>query len=694
MEVEGDSLISREFIGEDIPSSASARDKIRQQALAHKDYPAFLVSSDSVYGGIFIRTDFGIIPLENSDQNQLNVAQFKPTEMKEYAELMRAINQIITTADMADQLEFYPVGNPVIMSFFNDVISIEMEQILDIAVLIMLVILGVIFRSFAAALWSLAVIVVSILLTLGFMAWVGMDMDIMTTILLMLILIISIADTVHILSGYTFFRRNGRDHEQALNAVFSKSGFACLLTSVTTSLGLASLIFVNIPPVRNFGIAGAVGVMITFLVAMVLLPSLMDIWSPISKKQLLKLKEKPKASTVTQKFLKNIEPYSSAHPRLILAIFLVVGVVAAYGVSKVNVDSNLVEAVKEGSPLRIAHELVDQQMGGSQSMEIFLEFSTEDALKDPAVLNLMEKMEALLRSDYPQFVVKTDSLVNIVKNTFQVLNENRVEMYKIPQDRPALEQTLLLFENGNREDRQLVATDDFRKGRISVRLYNYGSMEYLQFFSDVEKQMKQVFAPLKNKYPDMQVQVTGGLALIMGFADNISWSQIKSFLLALAVISALLMVIFGSLKLGLIAILPNTLPVLTTFGVMGYLDIPLDGDTLIIAPIIIGIVVDDTIHFLTHYKSSLLETGDIAQSISLSLKEAGQAIVFSTIIMVLGFSVLIGSSHNGLSHFGFLLGVAFCTALLADLILLPALCVLFKAEGKSLLSTEKAALAS
>ncbi|MBT6500635.1 MAG: MMPL family transporter, partial [Deltaproteobacteria bacterium] len=237
-------------------------------------------------------------------------------------------------------------------------------------------------------------------------------------------------------------------------------------------------------------------------------------------------------------------------------------------------------------------------------------------------------------------------------------------------------QTLFLFDSANPDDRQLLVTDDYREGRIAVRLYNYGSIAYLDFLKEVKQKISELFDPLKSDFPGIEVQITGGLALMMQMIDYISWSQIQSFGLALIVISILLLFVFGSLKLGLIALIPNIFPVLMTFGTMGLLGIPLDGDTLIIAPIVIGIAVDDTIHFLSHFRVELSESGKITDAIVLSIKEVGQAISFSTIILVLGFLTLTVSTHMGMARFGYLTAIAFISALLADLLLLPALCYL------------------
>lgn len=707
MDVQDDTLISRDFVGDNIPSDNAARERLRKQALTHKDYPLFYLSKDSQYGGIYIRTDFGAVPVDEeqdsavTEEEAFDISEqqpavsgtelskrvpprFKNTEMSEYAVFTEELLKIVNASEFAGDLELSPVGNPVLMMLFNDILNIEMSYIFLATLVLIFLILLFLFRSWSAVVWPIGIVILTTVLTLGLMGWLNATMSMMFSLLTMLILVVGVADAVHIFSGYLFFRGRQLDHQAALRAVYRKSGFACLLTSLTTSFGLLAMVLVPIPPIVIFGISAAVGVTTAFALTVFLLPLMLDIWHPISKKQAAKLIETSPRQNWTQRYLEWLAPFSQKYPVGILIVFLIIGCVAVVGVLQVRVDSNMVEIIRKGHPYQTAVLLVDKEMGGTQSMEVHLGFSKMDAMKDPQVLNAMEALQRYMENEQDLFVVKTDSLVNVVKNTYQVLNENRAEMYTIPQDRPTLEQTLFLFDSANPEDRQLLVTDDYREGRIAVRLYNYGSIAYLDFLKEVKQKIAELFDPLRSDFPGMQVEITGGLALMMQMIDYISWSQIQSFGLALIVISIILLFVFGSLKLGLIALIPNIFPVLMTFGTMGLFGIPLDADTLIIAPIVIGIAVDDTIHYLSHFRVELSESGRVIDAIVISIKEVGQAISFSTIILVLGFLTLTVSTHMGMARFGYLTAIAFISALLADLLLLPALCYLTHKNAEDL----------
>ncbi len=705
MEVQGDTLTSRDFVGDTLPQNQAAREKLRQEALQHKDYPLFYLSKDSQYGAIFIRTDFGAIPVEepgisteddgfseedddgfseeetettdtDGPVSKQKIPQFKNTEMAEYSAFTQQLLDRVMASEHADDLEIFPVGNPIIMKLFNDILNIEMSYIFMATLLLIMLILLALFRSLSAVVWPITLVILTSVLTLGLLGWTGITMSMMFSLLTMLILVVGVADAVHILSGYLYFRNHGHDHQESMRAVYRKSGFACLLTSITTSLGLLAMIIVPIPPIAIFGAAAALGVMIAFAMTVFILPLMLDIWHPISSKQAVRLGTPSQKASWIQRYLDWITPLSSRYPYHIVLVFLIIAGIATVGFVQLKVDSNMVETIRKGNPYRTAVQLVDKVMGGTQSMEVYLKFGKMDTLKDPRVLNAMEALQNYMKTEQEHFVVKSESLVNVVKDAYQVLNENRSEMYIIPQDPAMLEQTLFLFDSANPEDRQLLVTDDYREGRISVRLYNYGSIAYLDFLKEVRLKIAELFDPLRRDYPDMEVEITGGLALMMQMIDYISWSQIQSFGLALGVISILLLFVFGSLRMGLAALIPNLFPVLMTFGTMGLLGVPLDGDTLIIAPIVIGIAVDDTIHFLSHFRVDLSQTGNVTEAIRHSIKEVGQAMTFSTIILVFGFLTLVFSTHMGMARFGYLTGVAFISALLADLLLLPSICYL------------------
>ncbi|MDH5559389.1 MAG: MMPL family transporter [Deltaproteobacteria bacterium] len=700
LEVRGDDLVSRDFIGDDLPTSLEVRERLRAEALKHPDYPMMYLSGDSRYGAILIGSDLGTEledesweagpvqdfglsgdGLEKKTGKPEFIPKYKQIDQADYTLFWNAVEAIFDRPEYKKDLTFYPVGNPVMMDFLlNDIMSQVSYLFIGMFVLMFFVLLWL-FRSFSGVVLPFAVVILSAVVTFGIIGWVGIEMNMMIQVVFLLVITVGIADSLHILSGYLYFRRQGQDYPTAMRSVMKKSGLACLLTSLTTAVGMISLMLVPIGPIQNFGIGAGLGVLVAYLMTMVFLPMLMDIWNPYGKKR--EAKKKDPSGYLVQRMIMKLEPVGKKHPKKIVLIYLLLTLFFLYGFFQVQIDSNIVEIVREGYGFKEAYNIVDQKLGGTQNLEIVLDLKKTDALKDPEVLNRMEVLQNYMEGHDSKLVVDTLSLVNIVKSTFQTLNQDKKEMYVIPQEPNTLAQTLLLFDNTNRDDRVKIVPDDYSQARISSRMLNAGSKDYVVFFSDIQREADRVFEPLKKNYPELKVSVTGGVALLMTMTDYISWAQVKSFLVALAVVSLIILVVFGSLKVGIIAMLPNLFPVILTFGLMGLFNMPLDTDTLIIAPIIIGISVDDTIHFITHYRAEYLLTKDIHLAIENTLKEAGQAISFTSLVLVIGFLVMVPSIHLGLSRMGLLSAVAIFSAWTADMLLLPALLVLAKARFKA-----------
>ena len=697
MEASDDTLYSRNFIGDRLPENDEQREHLRQKALSHPDYPLIYLSKNSEYGGIIVRTDFnaqvaGLSGLEEEgpgtesgfdddddpfvDEVESVVpipadtaaSEITQTEMQEYPPFMAELRAILEKKAYTDALEFYPVGNPVLVEFFSVAVIDDVGRLLSYVLLLIVAMLWMLFRSLSAVIWPVIIVGLTIVWVLGIVGWSGITMSAMIQVILFLALAVGVADAVHILSGYLFFRNEGLDHQKALNAVMKKTGLACLLTSITTAIGLLSLTLVPLKPIFTFGLFAAIAVILAFVFTIVLLPLMLDLWSPVSPGR------KEGRDHFILKAIKKIERVSISKAYLMIAMFVIAGGIFAYGLIQLKVDSNFVEIIKEGLPLRDAYGRVDDYMGGTDNMEIMMDFRKEDALKDPDVLIAMESLQEYMEQDESARIVKTMSLVNVVKDSYKALNDDDPLKRIIPSDPAVLRQVIFLFEGANPKDRARLTTDDYSKARIGLNSTNVGSIEALQIMEQVQAFIDRKFEPLRHRYSDLKVTLTGSMALLAIMLDYLAWAQIKSFGLALLVISMILFVVLGSSKAGLVALAPNLFPILTTFGLMGFFKIPLDADTLLIAPIIIGLAVDDTIHFMTHFRIEMEKSRNIARAAVKSMREAGQAITFTSLVLSVGFLVLLLSFHNGLSHFGIFAAVAIMTALLSDLFLLPALC--------------------
>ncbi|MDH5560426.1 MAG: efflux RND transporter permease subunit, partial [Deltaproteobacteria bacterium] len=645
-------------------------------------------SADDQYGGLLVKTDFNAELLEGEnfqgpeDRSDQKQPTFKSTELKEYNRFMKAVNLVLNEKDFSDHFEFYPVGNPVLMGFAFETMEREMGMLFGGLLLLIILVLWVIFRSLSAVVWPVTLVVCTLVWVMGINGWVGIPVSNMNEIIVFLVLAVGIADSIHILSGYLFYRNQMFDHLSALRQVYQKSGLACLLTSVTTSVGLIVLIFVPIVPIRNFAVFAALGVLLVFLLTIVLLPLMLDLWNPVSKKRALSIKNSAGKIHVLQKLLQRFEILNHKRPATIIAIFIVSGITLLYGATKIKVDTNQIESIDQETLIRKSYDLVDLKMGGTGNMEIMIDTGIDNGFKNPDLLKAIENLQENLIGRFGDKVVRTQSIVDVVKDSFQAINEGDETKRIIPTDPMVLGQTMFLFENVDPEERSKWISENYQVGRVGINARNMGSLEGKLFMERVQGLIQENIEPIKKDFPDLKLTLTGQIPLMNKLSNFISHSQLKSFAITMVVISVMLLFVFGSFRIGLIAILPNLMPMIAIFGVMGFLDIGLDMHLMLVAPITIGIAVDDTIHFLTHYRLEFEKTKKVGMSIQRAFREAGQAILFTSLVLSVGFFIFIFSTNRGFEYFGIFSGLAIVIALLADLFFLPSIItLLFKPKA-------------
>ena len=308
LKVEEDSLISGPLVGTTIPTSRQELDEIRSTAQAQKSFPLLYFSKDLKYGGIFVETDFGAIPmdtefaaddsLDNSETEDEMVmddssledggeileekVRFKPTDMADYLALMKEIKVILNKPEYADHLDYYPVGNAAQSEY--DVEMLEEMMLMYLAmVMVMAILLWFFFRSLSAVVWPISIVFLSTVWTVGVTGWLGVTATGFLLLTVMLILAVGMADAIHIMSGYLFFKNKNKDHQAALRLAFRKSALACLLTTTTTMIGMLVLTLTPIVHIKIFGIMSAAGVCLALVFTIYLLPLMLDLWSPVKK---------------------------------------------------------------------------------------------------------------------------------------------------------------------------------------------------------------------------------------------------------------------------------------------------------------------------------------------------------------------------------------------------------------------------
>ena len=733
---EDDVLSSPRLVPKNIPSDMEKLSEIGSEADDQPSLLLFMFSKDHRFGAISINTDFGAIPVVQESDDDFSLfsdddwsddfdasmdddavvqrIEYQPDEPALYMPFMKAITAITEQPKMTEHFNFYPIGNSAMIALAMDTM-IQAAFLLVGMVVIINLLLWTLFRSASAVVLPQLAIGLSILFVIGGLSWLNLASTTLIALTVMLVIAVGVADCVHVMSSYLFYRRDGKEHDEALSKAYGKTGVPILLTTITTMAGMSSLAATGMPMFVQFGLSSAAGVFFAFLYTIYLLPVLLNYWHPMQVKKISQTDENRKSSIKAvvllmkskvlsvlcffakplmrgakkvglvwlfsaewlQPLLDKIPAFVERFRYLVAIIFFGGFIVCLYGATQVKIDSNLVELYSDDVPIGQAYDIVDENMMGTGSMVIVVDTASSDGIMDPDVLNSMDRLQNKIEASYSNYIIRTNSLADLVKDTHAIMQSSE-EFRTIPDSQIAVSQLLYLFNSSNPEERRALVSDDYSKSHISVQLRNAGSNEYKEFFKEIQQDINSEFNKLTASYPEIKVQITGSFALMMRLADDISKNQFKSLAIAAVVISLLLMVTLGSLQAGVMSIIPNLIPATLAFGLMGLFGIPLDTDTLMIAPLIIGIAVDDTIHFISHYRMSLAQNHNMKFALVETIKEVGQAVTFTTLILGCGFFMLTFSDYLGLAKIGGFGSLAIFVALLCDLLFFPALIMIFK----------------
>ena len=714
LEATDEALINRKFIGEHMPRNLAEVEALRIVAMNQRDFPGRMFSRDSRLGILMIQTDYGsrIKGDENSTERSIEAAgtetinadsfdfefdenidttptgllltpeqlpDFEAVDMTEYVIFMEALREVFERNNWQLGLEqpagavgYLAVGNPWIMDMFARVVLVEMAMYTLVSLLLILIVLYFVVGSAPGMIWPTLIVAIGNIWTMGLIGWSGVTVNMLINIIVFLILTVGIAASIHILSGYKQFRAQGLAHNEAMTETLRKSGLPIFLAALTTIAGMLSMSIVPIAPIQSFAWFAAIGVIMTFVLTLFYLPLLMHFWAPRVMDDEGVIIEK-RTDLLMQKFLLRVYHLGIDYPRTIVATFIIFGIIALAGLPKVFIDTNIVTLIKEGVGVREAFTEIDNQFGGTSTAEILIDSGMADGIKDPQLLQAMATLEQKIREGRPDLVTNIDSLVKLAKQSYQNLTDGSEANYRIPDDPEVLAQTLFSFDSADPATRKLFVDDEWQVGRMTVQVLTQGSSEYEHFAAQIYEWIDESFVEVMAQNPQFSTSVTGSIPLMMEMTAFISRAQLRSYVLVVCVIAVLLLLIFGSFRFGLMAMVPNIFPIIFMMGFTGWAGIALDSDTLLVMPLAIGIAVDDSIHFLTHYRTELLSGKNSRDAIRSSLTHVGQAMIYTSFVLAIGFLVFLMSIHQGLSNFGILASIAMFTALLADILLLPAM---------------------
>jgi predicted RND superfamily exporter protein len=378
--------------------------------------------------------------------------------------------------------------------------------------------------------------------------------------------------------------------------------------------------------------------------------------------------------------LEKVAHINIRHARVILAAAVIICIFAIWGITRLEINSSYLE--EYGPRVKTYHDykFVDDIMGGSENFEILLHSKTPDGVKTLEFVQTLEKIQRFADAqDY--LVSKTVSVVDIIKDINRALHHNDKAFYKLPETDKSVSQLMLLYEASGGEELEKRVSTDIETARLTVYIKSSDSKTSRRFYDDL-------IAYIDGIIPETySYEVTGISFLVLKAMEYIGATQISSLAIAMVIISLLMVVVFRSVKVGFISMLPNIFPILLTLGLMGWMGIWLDYVRTLIACIAIGLAVDDTIHFIVRYQLEFNRKGNYEAALLSTMRNVGRAITITTLVLVIGFSMAMTSKLNDSFYFGLLSSVCLFIALLADYFIGPSLILIFKPFGKEFIPT-------
>jgi len=551
----------------------------------------------------------------------------------------------------------YYNGSLEISETYNRVTLDNQRKFMPPILLLTLGAIFVTFRSWRKTLIAVLGIGVSIALTLGLYSLMGFSYNVLSSVIVPLIVVLAIADDVHMMQHWDEERRHG-DNEYAFKATVAHLAAPLLGASATTALGMLSLATSNVVAVRAFGVGAAVGIMMDFVISLVLIPTLLSWVKPETG-------EAPHERYFIGP-LRRIAHFSCAYPKRVVAISLLLGLVAALGIFRLRVDTNHINFFRKSHPLSQSAAVIDRELSGVYSFQIMLE-GPPDSLKTPDALHRIDRLEEALRA-FPH-VRKVTSVADYVKRINKELNDGRPEASVVPESGDTIAQELFVFALGGegRHELERVVASDYSRAQISVKLESMSSDIVLAQVEEADRLAASAF-----EGTGITTLTTGAGRLFSTLDHYLVASQLSSFATAFVTVFAVIFVVFRSARFGILTIVPNVLPVLAVLGIMGYLDISMNIATVMLASVALGVVDDDTIHFINRYRREVAAGASTDTAIEIATAHEGRASLTTALINSCGFGVLLFSEYRPTAWFGGLLALTLAVAFLVEVFVLPA----------------------
>ncbi len=571
------------------------------------------------------------------------------------------------------QLDSYAFDEYHILGRANFQTELVAMQIYEFALsalvsgILVLLIMWLIFRRFWGVVISISSIALGLFIFVGIIGIIGKPLDSMALLYPIIMIIVGTSDVIHVMSKYVDELQKGNKQLEAIKITMKEIGLSVFLTSFTTAIGFLSLVFSKLEPIRNFGINASIGVMTAYFTVIFFTTAILTLFD---KNQIIKLR-----STVDDSFwyktYSRINLITQKRKGLVMSIMVIVIVVCSWGISMINTNTKIEKILPIGASVTNDFFFFEKNFSGFRPFEIAVIAQNGKTVDDFEIVQEMAKVEAKML-EY-EAVKSVSSITWLYKSMNRAFHGDRADYYKMPEKEDFYKFQALAEQAGANRNANIMISKDRKYARISSRLLDIGG-------DNIKKMTAELNDFFKNNTNNKIVSFkqTGTGVIVDKNLVYVRDSLLQGLGFAVLVITLIMVILYRNLKMVIVALVPNIIPMLIAGAILGFSGIPLEAGVAIVFSIIFGIAVDDTIHILGRFRLLKMEGLDTDKAISITLVETGKAVTLTTVVLFFGFVILLFSSNPPAVTIGLLISSTLLSALICDVFLIPVLLRIFK----------------
>lgn len=589
-------------------------------------------------------------------------------DSKDRTKLIDSIYNKCESFARSNDLTLHYSGLPYVRHMLSTKVKDELGFFTILALVVTAVLLLVFFRSLPNLLIPLLVVFIAVIWSVGWIGLFGYKVTLLTGLIPAIMIVIGIPNCIYLIHRYHDEYTRHRNKVKSLSRVVSRVGIATVLTNFTTAIGFGVFYFTSTTVLQQFGVIAFLSVISVFVISITMIPVMFSFIKAPSVKQTKHLENKRVLAVVDW-----IHHMVFNRRKRVYFFALVLVIISVMGIFKLRPLVYMVDDVPHGDKLYQDLLFMQNNFKGVMPFEIIIDTREADGLKNPVTLQKIYKLQKKLEKQ--EDFSRAMSIVEIVNFANQSWHYGDPAYYRLPSNLDLGE--MAGYFPSNKGKKSLISSmvdSSYSKARISIQMADVGSEKMESITNDVREIIKEVF-PVE----DYDVKVTGTSIIFLKGNKYLVSSLVQSVILAFIIIALLMGALFTSFKMILVSLIPNTIPLIITCGLMGHFGVPLKPSTILVYSIAFGIAVDDTIHFLTKFRHEMkMSNKSVDEMLSTTVREMSMSMIYTSVVLFCGFIIFTFSNFQGTVALGALTGITLLVAMFSNLFVLPSLILSFK----------------